>query len=86
MQTLHGDTLKDDYYWLREKNDPKVTVLGLGNLDPPSDATIGLHDFFDRRPNRSFDPLVTDRSSIGPAPECVEVASSLHCCKLTKSG
>jgi oligopeptidase B len=24
MQTLHGDTLKDDYYWLREKENPEV--------------------------------------------------------------
>ena len=24
MQTLHGDTLKDDYFWMREKDNPKV--------------------------------------------------------------
>ena len=24
MQTLHGDTLKDDYFWLREKENPEV--------------------------------------------------------------
>ncbi|HYX19872.1 MAG TPA: oligopeptidase B, partial [Thermoanaerobaculia bacterium] len=27
MQTLHGDTLKDDYYWLREKDNPKVRAF-----------------------------------------------------------
>jgi oligopeptidase B len=27
MQTLHGDTLKDDYYWLREKGNPKVRAF-----------------------------------------------------------
>ena len=24
MQTLHGDTLKDDYFWLRERENPEV--------------------------------------------------------------
>src|SRR5690349_123730 len=27
MQTLHGETLKDDYYWLREKDNPKVRAF-----------------------------------------------------------
>jgi len=24
VTTVHGDTLKDDYFWLREKSNPKV--------------------------------------------------------------
>ena len=27
MQTLHGDTLKDDYFWMREKDNPKVRAF-----------------------------------------------------------
>jgi oligopeptidase B len=27
MQTLHGDTLNDDYFWLREKENPKVRAF-----------------------------------------------------------
>src|SRR4029077_5199897 len=27
MQTLHGETLKDDYFWMREKDNPKVRAF-----------------------------------------------------------
>ena len=27
MQTLHGETLQDDYFWLREKDNPKVRAF-----------------------------------------------------------
>jgi oligopeptidase B len=48
VDTLHGDILRDDYYWLRQKSDPEVrgyleaenayTEAGLSHLKPTQDS------------------------------------------------
>ena len=48
VDTLHGDVLRDDYYWLREKSNPEVkkyledenayTNAGLAHLKPLQDS------------------------------------------------
>ena len=76
-----------DRFAVFEKDHPKVAARHLGNLNPAANAAIGLYHFFDRCPDRSFDPLVLDRGTVGARPQSFEVPRGFHrsrfCCSLT---
>lgn len=74
-----------DRFAVGEKNYPEEAVLSLGDLNPSPDSAICLDSFFDRRPDRPFDPLVTDGGPVGTYPQRFEIASGLHIANLAET-
>ena len=52
MQTLHGETLNDDYFWMREKDNPKVRAF----LEGENAYTAAF-----MAPTEAFQKTLTDR-------------------------
>jgi hypothetical protein len=74
-----------DRFAVWEKNHPEEAVLSLGDLHPSPDSAVRLDNFFDRRPDRSFDPFISDRGPVETYPQRFKITGGLHFANLAET-
>lgn len=67
-----------------KKNDPKEVVFHFRDLDPPTDAAIGLNVLPNWIANGAFNPFVLDHRAIGPGPDKQKVICELRMLKVSE--
>ena len=70
---------------VRQKHNTQEAILHLRHLHPAPNSAISLYGFPKRLPDGLFNPLLSDKSPIGPATDSLKVACDFHLANVADS-